>query len=457
MDVDLARWLVSLEARPYLERAAQERDPSSLAAATRLRRDLSGDRAAAVLDQVALRRRARAKLGELADRVFLTRDGLEQATRWEVARWRAERLVRAGVTGLTDASAGLGFDALAGLRAGLTVRAVERDPATAVLAQANLETPLTGSAEDLADLAGLAAKADQAPPAAIGSGSDPVPPGLAVGAEAPTGSGSDSVPPDLRRRPQIDQPFPPATVLTGPAEDLVDLDRSLVRGDQALFCDPSRRTARGRSWDPGDLSPSWAQLEDWLDRALGPVVYKLAPGLPHRLLPERVQAVWVSHAGDLVETGLWRGEAWPPQRLAVLLPTGHTVAAGPPTPPAGPLGRWLWEPDPAVIRSGAVGAVAELLEAHPLTDRIAYLTGSADRRSVFATRFEILEVLPARTAAVRAWAARAQVGALEIKLRGLDLDPAQWRKQLKLKGSAQASLICAPGPDGPLALVARRD
>lgn len=390
VDVALARWLVSEAARPHLERAAQEADPSSLAAATRLRRDLSGDQAAAVLDQVALRSRAHAKLGESAERLFFTRDGLEQATRWAVARWRADRLRRAGAVELTEAAAGLGIDALAGLEAGLTVRAIERDPVTAVLAQANLG--------------------------------------------------------------------PGATVLTGSAETLVDPAELCARPDQALFCDPSRRTARGRSWEVADLSPSWAQLAAWLDQATGPVVYKLAPGLPHRLLPAGVQAVWVSHDGDLVETGLWRGPDWPvDRRLAVRLPQGETVAAGPPTPPAGPLGRWLWEPDPAVIRSGALGAVAESLEAHPVADQIAYLTGSADRRSPFATRFEILEVLPARTKQVRAWAAAAGVGALEIKQRGLDLDPAQWRKQLKLKGSAQASLICAPSPSGPLALVTRRD
>ncbi|MDR1077849.1 MAG: SAM-dependent methyltransferase, partial [Propionibacteriaceae bacterium] len=118
MDVALARWLVSEAARSHLERAAQEADPSSLAAATRLRRDLSGDQAAAVLDQVALRRRARAKLGESAERLFFTRDGLEQATRWAVARWRADRLRRAGAVELTDAAAGLGVDARAGVEAG---------------------------------------------------------------------------------------------------------------------------------------------------------------------------------------------------------------------------------------------------------------------------------------------------------------------------------------------------
>ncbi|MDN5569784.1 MAG: hypothetical protein L0G22_00760, partial [Propionibacteriaceae bacterium] len=57
MRPDVARWLVSDAARPVLAVAAEEADPASLAAATRLRALVEPDRAAAVLSQVTLRRR----------------------------------------------------------------------------------------------------------------------------------------------------------------------------------------------------------------------------------------------------------------------------------------------------------------------------------------------------------------------------------------------------------------
>jgi SAM-dependent methyltransferase len=71
--------------------------------------------------------------------MFFTRPGLEQATRSEVARRRADRLRAAGVRTLADLGCGLGADAFAAARAGITVYAVEADPLTAELARANAD------------------------------------------------------------------------------------------------------------------------------------------------------------------------------------------------------------------------------------------------------------------------------------------------------------------------------
>ncbi|MEZ5089379.1 MAG: class I SAM-dependent methyltransferase [Micropruina sp.] len=138
MDAEDARWLVSADAAAELARLADESDPSSLAAGERLRRRLPPGRAAAVSSQVALRRRAVAKFGDRAARLFFTPDGLEQASRPEVAGWRADRFAAAGVRRVVDLGCGIGTDALALVERGVPVDAVERDPVTAVLAAANL-------------------------------------------------------------------------------------------------------------------------------------------------------------------------------------------------------------------------------------------------------------------------------------------------------------------------------
>jgi predicted RNA methylase len=77
------------------------------------------------------------KFGAAASAMFFTRTGLEQATRGLVARRRAERLAGAGAQRVADLGCGIGADALAFARAGLSVLAVEADPDTAAVARAN--------------------------------------------------------------------------------------------------------------------------------------------------------------------------------------------------------------------------------------------------------------------------------------------------------------------------------
>ena len=385
MDAEDARWLVGADAAAELARLADEPDPSSLAAGERLRRRLPPGRAAAVSSQVALRRRAVAKFGDRAARLFFTPDGLEQASRPEVARWRADRFAAAGVRRVVDLGCGIGTDALALVERGVPVDAVERDPVTAVLAAANLG--------------------------------------------------------DRGR------------VHAGTAEELWPA----LAGDGAgVFCDPARRTSSGRSWRVEDLSPSWEFVRELL-AGDAPAAVKLGPGLAHRLIPDGVAATWVSHRGDLVELSLWSG-AWAAGRQAVLLPGGHVLAAGDAAavPAAGPVGRFVHEPDPAVVRAGAVGALARLLDARPVGDGIAYLTSAEARPTPFATSFEVLDVLDAGEKALRSWIRRERIGTLEIKKRGVDVDPAALRRRLKPSGTGSATLMLTPTPDGARALVVRR-
>lgn len=379
---ELAAWLVSADARTVLAAASAEADPDSLGAGERLRRLTTVERAAAALTQIALRRRAVAKFGERAANLFFTPDALEQATRGDVARWRAERFAASGATAVVDLGCGIGADALAFRDAGLDVVAVEADPATAVLAEANL------------------------------------------------GGG----------------------VLVG---DATDLAPRLLADGAAVFLDPARRTSSGRTWRVEDLSPPWDFATGLLEGRLGCI--KAAPGLPSSFIPPNLAAVWVSHRGDLVETSLWSGSGVPGSRTALLLPSGDELDVGVRAEPrVGPLARFLYEPDPAVIRSGATTALAERLDAHALAARVAYLTADSLVPTPFATAFEVLDSMPYDERTLRAWVRDHGVGTLEIKVRGLDLDPAVLRRRLKPKGRSSASLILAPTPDGARALVVRR-
>lgn len=281
--------LLSATGQRALAAASRERDPDSLGAAERLRREFSPELAAAALTQVTLRRRAAAKLPH-AEGMYLTRDGLEQATRWPVAQWRAGLFRDAGVETVWDLGCGVGVDAMALVAAGLGVHAVEADPRTAAFAEANL-----------------------------------------LGELARTGAG----------------PSRAVTVTTGLAEEVT------VPAGAGVFLDPARRGARGRTWDVSRFSPPWSVVETHLAGPWSTAV-KLGPGLPKELIPAEVAATWVSVDGDVVEASLWNFITPGPRAVVLRQDGVHTLLPGAEPLPVGEVGEWIHEPDNAVIRAGLV-------------------------------------------------------------------------------------------------------
>ena len=105
----------------------------------RLRDDgLDATLVSAALTQSRLRTRARAKFGPFAAGMLFTSEGLEQATRLEVAARHAQRFAAAGVTRVADLGCGIGGDAMALAGLDREVLAVDRDEATAAVATVNL-------------------------------------------------------------------------------------------------------------------------------------------------------------------------------------------------------------------------------------------------------------------------------------------------------------------------------
>jgi hypothetical protein len=120
----------------------------------KLRRRYDAPVVTAAVTQASLRHRAVAKFGADAARMYFTPDGLEQATRTTVGIHRAARIARTlPQATVVDLGCGIGGDLISAARAGLKVTGVERDPATAAAARANLaalELPgevLVGDAE----------------------------------------------------------------------------------------------------------------------------------------------------------------------------------------------------------------------------------------------------------------------------------------------------------------------
>jgi SAM-dependent methyltransferase len=234
-----------------------------------------------------------------------------------------------------------------------------------------------------------------------------------------------------------------------------------LTGMDGVYLDPARRTASRRLSNPADWTPS-------LDFAFGiadrlPTGIKLGPGIDRDLIPREAEAQWVSVDHDVVEVGLWFGAlARVGIRRAALVIGHHGIAeltAADDTDDAevGELGEFLYEPDGAVIRARLIGDLARSLDARMIDPSIAYFSSDDARDTPFAARFRVLETFPFDERQLKRELAARGIGALEIKKRGMDVDPAQLRKKLSLKGAESATLILTRVTGKRVALLCARE
>jgi len=210
------------------------------------------------------------------------------------------------------------------------------------------------------------------------------------------------------------------------------------------FADPARRTGRGRSFDVDDWTPPWPFVEQLLRRDS---CVKVAPGIPHALVPAEVEAEWVSDHGEVKEAALWSGSlATTARRATVIGDGGLATLTDEDDPGLGevgvvPVGRCLYEPDGAVIRAGLVTAVAAGVGGGLVDEHIAYVSSDQAFATPFARGYEVLAELPYREKQLRAALRERGIGRLTIKKRGVDVVPEQLRKRLDLHGDDEATIV----------------
>ena len=247
-------------------------------------------------------------------------------------------------------------------------------------------------------------------------------------------------------------PWPNATV------EHADATTFDLAGHDAVYLDPARRAGGRRLTNPADWSPS-------LDFAFGlglPTGVKLGPGVDRDLIPDDAEAQWVSVDRDVVELGVWTGVLARDgiRRSALVLGAHGTAELSAPADSedaaTGSLGEFLYEPDGAVIRARLIGDLARTLDARMLHPQIAYLTADSARVTPFASCFRIAETLSLDEKAIKRELKARDIGTLEIKKRGVDIDPAQFRKKLALKGSRSATLILTRLGERRVAILADR-
>jgi hypothetical protein len=135
--------------------------------------------------------------------------------------------------------------------------------------------------------------------------------------------------------------------------------------------------------------------------------------------------------GQLVEAEL----AWPAltaygvRRMAVAVRDGASLSIGSHLdlvderpPPVGEVGRWIFEPDDAVIRAGLVGPLAGTYPAWLLDPRVAYFSCDTDvwAPTTLAAAFRVRRVLPYDLHTLRAAPGRATVLLARVGNAGRD-------------------------------------
>ena len=247
-------------------------------------------------------------------------------------------------------------------------------------------------------------------------------------------------------------PWPNATVIN---DDATSVDLS---GFDGVYLDPARRSNDRRLSNPADWSPP-------LDFAFGldlPTGVKLGPGIDRDLIPAGWEAQWVSVDHEVVELGVWSGPlARPGIGRAALVLGAHgtaelTAGSDSADEPAGELGQFVYEPDGAVIRARLIGDLARQLDARMLHHQIAYLTAEKAVQSPFATCFRIVETFSLDERTLKRELKARGIGTLEIKKRGVDIDPASFRKRLSPSGPNSATLILTRLGERRVALLAER-
>jgi SAM-dependent methyltransferase len=220
----------------------------------------------------------------------------------------------------------------------------------------------------------------------------------------------------------------------------------------AVFVDPARRGGRGRIFDPEAYSPplSWAV---GAARKAPFAALKIAPGVPHEAVPAEAEAEWISDGGDVKEAVLWFGTE-PGTRRATLLPGGISVVGrGLPDPAVRPVGRWLYEPDGAVIRAHLVAEAAEAVGGGLIDETIAYVTADELRPVPYASAYEITDVLPFGLKSLKALMRKREIGVAVIKKRGSAIEPDDLRRKLKLSGPNSCVIILTRVAGAPSMLI----
>ncbi len=238
--------------------------------------------------------------------------------------------------------------------------------------------------------------------------------------------------------------------------DLTQPPPFAARPQTGLFFDPARRDGHRRIFSVRGYQPPLDIVLGWRPNfpALG---VKISPGVQlDELQNYDCEIEFISVRGELKEAVLWFGPFQSARYRATLLPGGQTA-----TPANWPdicdqtskPRRYIYEPDPAILRAGLVQNLAARLNAFQLDPEIAYLTADALNQTPFARTWEIEDWFPFQLKKLRAYLRDRNVGQVVVKKRGSPLQPEKLIRDLRLNGTEERVVFLTHLRGKPIVIV----
>ena len=165
------------------------------------------------------------------------------------------------------------------------------------------------------------------------------------------------------------------------------------------------------------------------------------------------EAEFVSVGGELKECVLWLGPLATATRRATLLPGSATLTGSEFLPDVGDIGEFIYDPDPAITRSGLVGELAARLRLHAVEPGGAFLSGGMTE-TPFASRYMVEAVLPLKPKVIGEYLRDRGVGRVTPVKRGVEVDSDALVAGWKLQGNMHRVLLLMRAGGQRVAVVA---
>lgn len=241
---------------------------------------------------------------------------------------------------------------------------------------------------------------------------------------------------------------------------------------EAYHVDPPRRDA-GKRHLSAENWQEWVALVRDLAARKTHVAGKLSPAIDPAILDWADEVEFIGENGTLKQAVAWCGQLARARRSATVIRSrqGRTAASEAITgdqprrtaEPAGPLepGQILHEPDPAVVRAGLLGNLADRLGAGQVDPHLPLLVSAqVPQPTLLARYYEVLEWMPWSVKKVRQLLRQRGWQAREVKTRAFAARPEELLaglKQAKSPPDASAVVLWAVRlQDKPMAILSRR-